>query len=442
MHAFEIDDVGIGPLDSRRLEYAVQVEQQPVPCGRTGGIVDKPDHLLVVPVHEIDLESLDAHFGIELAKLLHLPGEREVAEPEDQPDAPLFAVLHQRRQIESGSRLQRRMVVAAPTVVQNEVAQTVAGCEIDVIFIGRLVDPRREIHAGKSPVVPPLPRGLAGFDPRNIVEPAGRSELPDQIVVREPGILPHDTERPPRQAVSRREGCYERLVLLDHALHAVVTARHDLPRRGRENAFEFVRAASVQEHARIGFEIGVRNADVHAPGRLHEQRQERQAGGVHFAKRRTGVGVLERLHELLAEGQSIVPARGVAHIGHECDGSRSEPEPGLFAYDEHLAGLTRDEAVGHRVVIGPKLQRKSLPEIDHDPVAAILHLPLFINRCVVHLVDPVAPHSGHPAPPAPAFAGNEPESQGRRLQNLIRIRSDGIYDSITASDRDGQRTIG
>lgn len=40
------------------------------------------------------------------------------------------------------------------------------------------------------------------------------------------------------------------------------------------------------------------------------------------------------------------------------------------------------------------------------------------------------------------IAGNEPESQGRRLQNLIRIRSDGIYDSITASDRDGQRTIG
>ena len=334
------------------------------------------------------------------------------------------------------------MVIAAPAVVQNEVAQTVAGCEIDVIFIGGLVDPRREVHAGKPPVVPPLPRGLAGFDPRNIVEPAGRSELPDQIVVREPGILPHDTERPPRQPVSRRKGGYERLVLLDHALHAVVTARHDLPRRGRENAFEFVRAASVQEHARIGFEVGVRDADVHTPGRLHEQRQERQAGGVHFAKRRTGIGVLERLHELLAESQSVVPARGVAHIGHECDGSRSEPEPGLFARNEHLAGLTRDEAVSHRVVIGPELQRKSLPEIDHDPVAAILHLPLFINRCVVHLVDPVAPHSGHPAPPAPAFAGNEPESQGRRLQNLIRIRSDGIYDSITASDRDGQRTIG
>lgn len=136
------------------------------------------------------------------------------------------------------------------------------------------------------------------------------------------------------------------------------------------------------------------------PGRLHEQRQERQAGGVHFTKRRTGVGVLERLHELLAESQSVVPARGVAHIGHECDGSRSEPEPGLLRPRRAPCRLTRDEAVGHRVVIGPELQRKSLPEIDHDPVAAILHLPLFINRCVVHLVDPVAPHSGHPAPPA------------------------------------------
>ena len=94
VHAFEIDDVRIGPLDSRRFEYAVQVEQQLVPCGRTGGIVDEPDHLLVVPVHEIDLESLDAHFGIVLAKLLHLFGEREVAEPEDQSHAPLFAVLH------------------------------------------------------------------------------------------------------------------------------------------------------------------------------------------------------------------------------------------------------------------------------------------------------------------------------------------------------------
>lgn len=121
---------------------------------------------------------------------------------------------------------------------------------------------------------------------------------------------------------------------------------------------------------------------------------------------------------------------------------RGEPEPGLFTRDEHFAGLPRDEAVGHRIVIGPELQRKSLPEIDLDPIAAIFYLPLFINRCIVYRVDPVAPHSGHPAPFAPAFTGNEPDSQGRRFQNLICIRSNGIYDSITTSDRDGQRTIG
>lgn len=265
MHAFEIDDVGIRPLNSRRLEYAVQVEQQFIPCGRTGGIVNEPNHLLIVPVHEIDFESLDAHFGIVFAKLFHMFGKGKVTEPEDQSDTPFFPVLHQCRQVESGGGLQRRMVISAPTVIQNEVAQPVAGCEIDVMLIGGLVDSRREVHTGKSPVVPPLPRGLAGFDPRNIVEPAGRSEFPYQIVIGQPGILPHDTERPPRQPASRRDGCYERLIFFDHSLHAVVTAWYDLPRTRCENTFEFIRTASVQEHARIGLEVGLRNADVHSP---------------------------------------------------------------------------------------------------------------------------------------------------------------------------------
>ena len=198
--------------------------------------------------------------------------------------------------------------------------------------------------------------------------------------------------------------------------------------------------AAEREAARLKAEAEAEARDIGLKSHAQAEQAKAEKDAAIRAQVKEILAVAER--EAEAESQSVVPARGVAHIGHECDGSRSEPEPRLFARDEHLAGLTRDEAVGHRVVIGPELQRKSLPEIDHDPVAAIFHLPLFINRCVVYRVDPVPPHAGHPAPLAPAFAGNEPHSQGRRLQNLTRIRSDGIYDSITASDRDGQRTIG
>lgn len=316
VHALEVDDVGIGALHARRLVDAVQVEQQPVAGGRTRRLVDEVGEQLVVAVHEVDLEAADAHLRVVGAELLHLPGKGEVANPENQPHAPLGAVGDQRRKVDVTRRLEGTVVAGAPAVVHHHIAQAVGGREVDVVFIGALVDARLEVDAVEAPAIPPLPGRLAGLNPRDVVQPAGGGQTPHQVGLGQLRVVAHQRHRPPGERLPRRNAGDVGFVLLDDALHAVVAARNDAPRAGGKDTLEPVGGRTSEEHAGIALQVGIGDADPLAARRADQQRQEGQPRGVHRGERSLGIGILERLHELLAEGEPFVLLRRVAHVGN------------------------------------------------------------------------------------------------------------------------------
>ena len=94
VHALEVEHVGIGAVEAGRLGRAVEVHHQVMPGARGGGKVEEIVDELVVAVHEVDLEALDAHVGIMLADLLHVALEGRVSGPQDEAYVALPGVLH------------------------------------------------------------------------------------------------------------------------------------------------------------------------------------------------------------------------------------------------------------------------------------------------------------------------------------------------------------
>ena len=80
-HALVIEYVGPCAVEPRGLEYAVEIEQHLMFGADFGGAVQEIDHPLVVTIHEIDLETLDAHVGIMFHDAFHVALEGVVARP-------------------------------------------------------------------------------------------------------------------------------------------------------------------------------------------------------------------------------------------------------------------------------------------------------------------------------------------------------------------------
>ena len=61
VHALEVHHVGPGALESRWLESSVEIDHQVIARGGFGCTAVEINHGLVVAVHKVDLEALDAH---------------------------------------------------------------------------------------------------------------------------------------------------------------------------------------------------------------------------------------------------------------------------------------------------------------------------------------------------------------------------------------------
>ena len=96
VHAFEIEHVGVGAAQSGRLVSSVEVDKQVVFGGHGCHAVIEIDHLLVVAVHEIDLETFDTQVGIVLAYKFHVLVDGGIASPKHQSHVTFLGVLHQR----------------------------------------------------------------------------------------------------------------------------------------------------------------------------------------------------------------------------------------------------------------------------------------------------------------------------------------------------------
>ena len=171
MNAFKVDDIGPCTVQSRGLAGAVEVDEEFVARSRFGGFVIEIGYGLVVVVHEIDLETLDAHVGIVLAHVLHVAHESVVPGPQDKPDALLVGVGHKLRQVYLRDNLHEvGFFVYGPSFVENHILDAVVAGKVYVGFICIVVYAAYEIDTVEIPVVPPVPCHFAGLDPRGVIE--------------------------------------------------------------------------------------------------------------------------------------------------------------------------------------------------------------------------------------------------------------------------------
>lgn len=91
----------------------------------------------VVAVHVVHLEAFDAHLGIVAHDALHVVLERCVSGPEEDAHVAFASVGHQLLEVELGHDLhQVGRAVHRPAVVDEDVLQSAAGGEVDIVFVG------------------------------------------------------------------------------------------------------------------------------------------------------------------------------------------------------------------------------------------------------------------------------------------------------------------
>ena len=300
MDPFEVQDIGIGPGESRGLEGAVEVDELVVFGGRFGCSAVEVDDFLVVPVHEVDLPPSDSHLGIMAADGVHILFEGGVSGPEDETDPLGSGIAGKLREIDFRNDLhQVGLFVDGPSLVEDHVFHTAFGGEIDVILIGFGIDAGLEVYAGEVPGVPPVPGDLAGADPG--IVPFGRTgEAVDHVVLGELPVISCENEDSPGKGFRDRSAVDVIFPGLDEPLEVVVATLTLLLRIPGENAVDIPAAFSPFEvHAGIVQQVGFRNADFSASRSRQRDGQEGDPilfPGGYFLD---SIGVFEGVEELI-----------------------------------------------------------------------------------------------------------------------------------------------
>ena len=253
--SLEIKYIRVSPLDSRRLVNPVEINQQMVLGGDPRHPFAELHGLLVVPVDEIDLESLEAHLGVVAHRLLRVLHDAVVACPKDDSDILAVGVGDEFLKIDVRvDQEQVRLRSLRPTLVHNDVLNAVRGSEVDVVLVGLRVDSSPEIDSVKIPVVPPVPGHLPRFYPAPVSVLVRRSgKLPDQIHLHQRlGIL-SDPDDLPRELLSGLD--LGDVVGVVHILIDVHSVRAKSDRIRRAHALQPFAALPVEEHSRITGQI-------------------------------------------------------------------------------------------------------------------------------------------------------------------------------------------
>ena len=239
VHTLVVYHVGVCARQAGGLVCAVEVDQQAVSCCRARNIVAEAHHAAVVAVHEVDLESLDAHLREVAAYPLDVAVERPVTRPEYDAHAALRGVVDEHSEIyfwhylpEIGSTLD------APTLVEDYILDARPCCEVYIIFICIVVDSRAEVDAVDAPCVPPVPSHLARFDPRYIVQTTLRGQTPHDVAVGQLTILVGYGHHAPREGARTLHLDQPRLAAYHLALQHVVAALPHLVRFGGEDSLQ------------------------------------------------------------------------------------------------------------------------------------------------------------------------------------------------------------
>ena len=254
VHAFVVEHVRIGPVESAWLVGSVEVNELVIFRSHRSRTGVEVHHHLVVTVHEVDLPSLDTHLSIVGAYLLHILVERPVSCPEHDSHIPLSGIVAELPDVDFRNHIEKvRLALDCPAFVENHILDSVLGGEVYIIFICIVVHADLEVHTCHMPVVPPLPGNLSRFHPRPVSLWICRlAEQPDKVIVQHFLVLGTHVHDSPRE-------CYSSVICgdivfttLHLTLKIVVTALPDLLRIWSENSFERrVGITVIKIHSRI-----------------------------------------------------------------------------------------------------------------------------------------------------------------------------------------------
>ena len=170
--SLKIEDIRVCTLYASGFESMV-VEQQMMASRTFCYLVCRGNHLLVVTVEEIDLESLYSHVGISLH---HCIGEAYVVlritaneitptRPQYDTHSPALSVGNEFLEVDIGIETFGERLVSAPSLVDDDVFKFIICSKVNIIFICGRIHARLEIHSCDITVIPPVPCHLSWFYP-------------------------------------------------------------------------------------------------------------------------------------------------------------------------------------------------------------------------------------------------------------------------------------
>ena len=341
----------------------MEIDQQAAVVGRAGDLFVEIDHLLVGALHEVDLDALHAPVavGVENTRevLLHRVPER----PEDHAHALFVAVADDLLQIDLLARLADVERAHRPSLVEQDVLQSVAGGEVDEVLVGGRVHAGLEIHAVDVQPVPPVPRDLAGAQPRGVALDGLRGQLVGEVVLQQRAVVLIDGHHAPRVGARAFRhgdvvGFAEELLVAVRTLLQAAFEHH-----GRKFGAEPAALAAEEEHAGVVLQVGL--GDDHARAARRGE-IDGQVGIDRALQLREPLALEERL----AMGDEVrVPLAGP--VGVVVGG---EVELGGLVLDDRLAPACGLEAVGRAVVIDAQPHGPVAAEGDQQFVAAVVQL--------------------------------------------------------------------
>ena len=170
--AFPGHHVGPGPVDAVGLVGPVEIDHQ----AALGGLLDHfpvpAHHFLVLPVHEVDLDTGDAPVAVQRESVVEgvIPGGIVGMDPEPAADVPVLGVGEDFRHVQLRRGLRdvriRLCVRAVPLPVDEHVGPAHLRGEVDVFLDGGHV----HLDLAAPPVVP---GAHAGLDPGRVLDGAG-----------------------------------------------------------------------------------------------------------------------------------------------------------------------------------------------------------------------------------------------------------------------------
>ena len=226
------------------------------------------DGCLVVAVHKIHLESLDAHIGIGLADGFQILVHHVEHSPENDIHALAFTIFYELRQLDIVYWFQNASLFrVVPSFIEDDVFQTMIMSKIYIIFVSFEVDARLEIHPFQIPVVPPVPSHLSRFDPGSISNLVGCSQGIHQVVGRHLGIVLGDGKDAPRIIALAGAGS-DILAGALYVAHVSPRVVSHLLRVGSKGGSQdsllliLFAAVSLQPHARILLQVALQDGNL------------------------------------------------------------------------------------------------------------------------------------------------------------------------------------